>query len=45
MKRYGIGSFKKAGQVLNDAKKDVNRPKDEVATRRQQKNEGKGGKR
>lgn len=41
-----FGSFKQANKVINDAKKDIdrgrrNRPKDEVAQKRQQKNGGK----
>lgn len=37
-----FGSFSKASKVINDAKKDVKRPKkDEVAAKRQQKNQGK----
>lgn len=37
-----FGSFSKANKVINDAKKDVKRPKkDEVAAKRQQKNQGK----
>lgn len=40
-----FGSFSKANKVINDAKKDIdrgrkNRPKDEVAQKRQQKNSG-----
>ncbi|HWD83304.1 MAG TPA: hypothetical protein VG497_30600 [Kribbella sp.] len=43
-----FGSFSKASKVVADAKKDIdrgrkNRPKDEVADRRQQKQQG-GGK-
>jgi hypothetical protein len=41
-----FGSFKQAGKVINDAKRDVEkgrkqRPRDEVADRRQQRNGGK----
>jgi hypothetical protein len=37
-----FGSFSKAKQTIEDAKKDVKRPrKDEVAAKRQQKNGGK----
>lgn len=37
-----FGSFKKAAEVIKDAKKDVKRPsKDEVAAKRRQKNGGK----
>lgn len=41
-----FGSFSKANKVIADAKKEVdrgrrNRPKDEVAAKRQQKNGGK----
>lgn len=35
-----FGSFKQAKQVVKDAKKDVRRPKDEVAAKRQQKQQG-----
>lgn len=41
MKRYGIGTFKKAGQVLKDAQKDVRRPKDE-SNQKNQKQQGGG---
>lgn len=37
-----FGSFKQANKVIADAKKDVQRPrKDEVAAKRQQKQQGK----
>lgn len=43
MARYGFGSLKKAVKTMGQAKKDVERPKDEVAGKRQQKNQAKNG--
>lgn len=36
-----FGSFKQAKQTIEDAKKDVRRPRDEVADKRAQKGNGK----
>lgn len=43
MKIFGKSGIRatKAGKVLDEAKRDVKRPKDEVAAKRQQKNGGK----
>lgn len=38
-----FGSFKQAGKVIDQAKNDVRRPKDEVAQQRQKNQQG-GGK-
>lgn len=40
----GLFNFKAAGKVLKDARQDVKRPKDEVAAKRQEKTQPKGGK-
>lgn len=38
-----FGSFKQARQTIEDAKKDVRRPKNDLAAKRQQKQQQKGG--